>query len=161
VPGGAALLRRANAEARRIPGALLVAEDLKGYAAVTAGAGDGQGLGFDTQWDGGFSYALTSAVLGTDDGARNIAGVRDALYGRYNGDPFQRVIYTETHDTVGNGGARLPSRIDPKDPQSFAARKRSLLAAAVLMTAPGIPMLFQGQEMLSVGGFADPPLPLD
>jgi 1,4-alpha-glucan branching enzyme len=161
VPGGAALLRRANAEARRIPGALLVAEDLKGYAAVTAGAGDGQGLGFDTQWDGGFSYALTSAVLGADDGARNIAGVRDALYGRYNGDPFQRVIYTETHDTVGNGGARLPSRIDPKDPQSFAARKRSLLAAAVLMTAPGIPMLFQGQEMLSVGGFADPPLPLD
>src|SRR5207244_759711 len=114
-----------------------------------------------SQWDGGFHAALTSAVIGPDDGQRNIGAVRDALLGRYNGDPFQRVIYTETHDTVGNGGARLPSRIDGADPGSFAARKRSMLAAGVLLTAPGVPMLFQGQEMLSIGTFADPPAPLD
>ena len=87
--------------------------------------------------------------------------MRDALYGRYNGDPFQRVIYTESHDTVGNTGTRLPSQIDPTDPGSFAARKRSMLAAGILLTAPGVPMLFQGQEFLSVGRFADPPAPVD
>lgn len=160
VPGGVALLRRANDQARRAPGALLIAEDLKGYAAVTAPAA-GDGLGFDSQWDAGFHAAVTGAVLGYEDSARDLAAVRDALYGRYNGDPFQRVIYTETHDTVGNGNARLPSRIDPANPVSFAARKRSILAAAVLLTAPGVPMLFQGQEFLATGTFADPPEPLD
>lgn len=160
VPGGSELLRRMNAVARKTPGALLIAEDLKGYAAVTAPSDRG-GLGFDTQWDGGFHYAVTSTVLGYDDAARNVGAVRDALYGRYNGDPFERLIYTETHDTVGNGGARLPSRIDPADGGSFTARKRSMLASAILLTAPGVPMLFQGQELLSVGTFADPPEPLD
>lgn len=160
VPGGIALLRRANAQAQRTPGALLVAEDLKGYAGVTERSDSG-GLGFDTQWDGGFHWAVTSAVSGSDDKARNLASLRDALGGRYNGDPFQRVIYSESHDTVGNTGTRLPSQIDPSDPGSWAARKRSLLAAAILLTAPGVPMLFAGQEILSVGRFTDMPAPLD
>lgn len=160
VPGGIALLRRANSESRKLPGALLIAEDLKGYAGVTD-AIDSGGLGFDTQWDGGFHWAVTQAVSGSSDGARNIYAVRDALGGRYNGDPFQRVIYSESHDTVGNSGTRLPSQIDPADPGSWAARKRSLLAAGILLSAPGVPMLFAGQEFLSVGRFADPPAPLD
>jgi 1,4-alpha-glucan branching enzyme len=160
VPGGVALLRRANAQAQSERGALLIAEDLKGYAGITEKSDSG-GLGFDTQWDGGFHYALTSLVSGADDRARNIAGLRDALGGRYNGDPFQRLIYSESHDTVGNSGTRLPSQIDGNDPGSWAARKRSILAAGVLLTAPGVPMLFAGQEFLSVGRFADPPAPLD
>lgn len=160
VPGGVALLRRANRESRTIPGALLIAEDLKGYAGITDTIESG-GLGFDTQWDGGFHWAVTQAVSGASDAARNLYAVRDALGGRYNGDPFQRVIYSESHDTVGNMGTRLPSQIDPTDPGSWAARKRSLLATGILLTAPGVPMLFAGQEFLSVGRFADPPAPLD
>ncbi|MEJ0073545.1 MAG: hypothetical protein WDN27_05755, partial [Candidatus Saccharibacteria bacterium] len=31
------------------------------------------------------------------------------------------------------------------------ARKRSLLAAAIVLSAPGIPMLFQGQEFMQDG----------
>lgn len=160
VPGGVALIRRGNAAAQTLPGALLIAEDLKGYGGITERSESG-GLGLDTQWDGGFHWALTSVVSGADDRARNINGLRDALSGRYNGDPFQRLIYSESHDTVGNSGTRLPSQIDPGDPGSWAARKRSILAAAVLLTAPGVPMLFAGQEFLSVGRFADPPAPLD
>ena len=38
--------------------------------------------------------------------------IRDALNWSYNGDPFARVLYTESHDTVGNGGTRLPDAID-------------------------------------------------
>lgn len=160
VPGGVALLARANSESKKTAGALLIAEDLKGYGAVTDRIESG-GMGFDSQWDAGFHFAVTQAVSGYDDFARNIYAVRDALGGRYNGDPFQRVIYTEDHDTVGNSGTRLPSQIDPADPGSFAARKRSILAAGILLSAPGIPMLFAGQEFLSIGRFTDPPAPLD
>lgn len=161
VPGGRELLARANEATRKLlPGALVVAEDLKGDANVTAKVSAG-GLGFTAQWDAGFRWALADVLIPYDDAGRDLGRVREALYGRYNGDPFQRVIWTEDHDTVGNGGARLPTRIDPATPTSFAARRRSMLAAGVLFTAPGIPMLFQGQEMLAQGTFASTPDPLD
>lgn len=159
VPGGRDLLVRANALSRRLrPGALLIAEDLKGWGGITQAAP--AGLGFDAQWDG-FVYTLGDVLSGASDDARSLAAVRDAMLGRYNNDPFQRVIGTENHDTVGNGGARLPQRIDAADPGSFAARKRSMLAAALMMTAPGVPMLFMGQEHLERGTFASTPAPLD
>ena len=53
----------------------------------------------------------------------------------------------ESHDTVGNTGTRLPSQIDPSDPEAGPPCKRSLLAAAILLTAPRVPMLFAGQEI--------------
>jgi 1,4-alpha-glucan branching enzyme len=61
---------------------------------------------------------------------------------------------------VGNGGARLPVRIDGAAPESLTARRRSMLAAVLLMTTPGVPMLFMGQESLATQGFTDPPSPL-
>ena len=87
-------------------------------------------------------------------------GVRGAIEGRYNGDPFQRVIYSESHDEVANGKARVATEIDPHDPDSWCAQKRTTLAAALVLTAPGIPMLFQGQEFLEDGWFQDS-VPLD
>src|SRR5256714_7946059 len=42
----------------------------------------------------------------------------------------------------------------------LATRQRSTLGAAVVMTAPGIPMIFMGQEFLESGHFADT-APLD
>ncbi|MGC4118762.1 MAG: alpha amylase C-terminal domain-containing protein [Myxococcales bacterium] len=36
-----------------------------------------------------------------------------------------------------------------------------MLGAALVLTAPGVPMLFMGQELLERGGFTDPPPPLD
>ena len=48
----------------------------------------------------------------------------------------------------GNGERRLPNLIDGGNTDSVFAKKRSTLAAVLLLTAPGIPMLFQGQEML-------------
>lgn len=160
VPGGKALLSEGVALTSQLrPGALSIAEDLKGNAGMTRATKDG-GLGFDTQWDG-FVYPITTALVGADDAARDMQAVKGALLGQYNGDPFQRLLYTENHDTVGNGSARLPQRIDPGDPGSWAARKRSMLAAGLLLTAPGIPMLFMGQEFLERGAFTNPPSPLD
>ena len=161
VPGGVELLKRMNeVTAAARPGALLVAEDLKGQASVTAPTAAG-GLGFVTQWDGGFEWALASAASSPTDTARDIGAVRDALLGSYNGDPMQRLLYVESHDTAGNAGARLPVKIDAADPASYAARKRGMLAAGVLMTAPGVPMIFMGQEMLEDTKFDPQPAPLD
>ena len=161
VPGGVELLRRANEVAEQVlPTSLLVAEDLKGHAPITRARKDG-GLGFDTQWDGFFHWAVTSAVVADDDASRDVAKVAEALTASYDGDPFARLLYVESHDTAGNDGARLPVRIDAADPSSLAARKRALLAAGMLFTTPGVPMLFMGQEMLETQKFESTPPALD
>jgi 1,4-alpha-glucan branching enzyme len=50
--------------------------------------------------------------------------------------------------------------VDENDPSGWYAQKRSTMAAAMVFTAPGIPMLFQGQEFLEGGSFRDT-VPLD
>ena len=64
-------------------------------------------------------------------------------------------LYTESHDEVANGQARVPEQIWPGNADSWYARKRSTLGAALVFTAPGIPMLFQGQEFLEDQWFRD------
>ncbi|MBY0461503.1 MAG: alpha amylase C-terminal domain-containing protein, partial [Gemmataceae bacterium] len=56
---------------------------------------------------------------------------------------------------VANGKARVVHEIAPGDPTNWFAQKRSTLAAALVFTAPGIPMLFQGQEFLEGEWFRD------
>jgi 1,4-alpha-glucan branching enzyme len=159
IPGGAALLRAANDHAHA-HGAFAVAEDLQGDAAITQATSAGSGgFGFDAQWDYG-AYALDAMLAETSDAARDLGVVQSALTGSYAGDPFARVLFVEDHDTVGNGGARLPSMIDPTSPESLFARRRAMLGGVLLMTLPGVPMLFMGQEQLATGTFASSPAPL-
>jgi 1,4-alpha-glucan branching enzyme len=84
-----------------------------------------------------------------------LSAIRDALCYRYNDDAFERVIYSESHDEVANGRARVPQEVNPKDAKGWYSQKRSTLAAAMVFTAPGIPMLFQGQEFLEGNYFRD------
>lgn len=157
-PGGHELLVEANALAHAA-GALSVAEDLKGEAALTKPASAG-GFGFDAQWDG-FGYDIMAELAKQSDDARDLNVVEGALKGTYSGDPFARLLFIEDHDTVGNNGWRLPNRIDMADPTSYWARKRSMLGGVLLLTAPGIPMLFMGQEALATGTFESPPPAVD
>jgi len=64
------------------------------------------------------------------------------------------MIYTENHDEVANGRQRVPETIWPGNAGSWFSRKRSTLGGALVLTSPGIPMLFQGQEFLEDGWFA-------
>lgn len=155
MPGGKELLVALNA-ACHDRGATSVAEDLKGYADLTKPTAQG-GFGFDAQWDG-FGYDVSRVLADGNDDARDLGVVERAVTGGEN--PFARLLFTETHDTVGNDGARLPSKVDAADPESFAARRRSMLGAALLFTSPGTPMLFMGQEHLATGTFASTPQPL-
>jgi len=62
------------------------------------------------------------------------------------------VIFAESHDADSNGAQRVPEMIWPGKAESWYAKKRSTLGAAVVLTAPGIPMLFMGQESRCEGG---------
>ncbi len=149
------LLQGITNVARKInPGILLVAEDSSGNDYITKSKGEG-GAGFSAQWEVNLPYVLRSALDATNDADRNITAVANALNRKYNGDAFQRVIYSDSHDAAANGGKRINSEIQPGDPTGLYARRRSLLASAIVLTAPGIPMLFQGQEFMEAGSFND------
>jgi 1,4-alpha-glucan branching enzyme len=79
--------------------------------------------------------------------------VKAAVELRYNADAFGRVIYTESHDEDANGQQRVPEEIWPGNAGSYFSKKRSTLGATLVFTAPGIPMIFQGQEFLQYGWF--------
>jgi 1,4-alpha-glucan branching enzyme len=118
----------------------------------TTGAG---GAGFDSQWDALFVHPIRAAVVDPNDNNRNMFDVRDAIGHYYNGQAFQRVIYTESHDEVANGRSRVPEEIWPGNASSYYSKKRSTLASALVLTSPGIPMMFMGQEFLEDGYFSD------
>jgi 1,4-alpha-glucan branching enzyme len=160
LPEGWSLLQWINGQVSEVyPGRITIAEDLQNYNWLTRDVGSG-GAGFGSQWDAMFVHPIRRAVVATEDEQRSLAAVRDAICYRYNDDAFDRVIYSESHDEVANGKSRVPQEISPNDPKGWHARKRSTLAAAMVFTSPGIPMLFQGQEFLEGEWFRDT-VPLD
>ena len=109
---------------------------------------------FENQWDVNYWWALRDQVVAASDAERNMYNVRDLLD---DWPSHNRVVFSEAHDYVGslNGRTRLPAQIDSTDPESLWARRRALLAAGIVMTTPGIPMIFQGQEMHETLAFHD------
>jgi 1,4-alpha-glucan branching enzyme len=155
IPEGWTLTQWINRDvAERFPGKITIAEDLRSNAGVTNHENEG-GANFSTQWDAEFVHPIRAAIITADDAHRDMDSVRNALLHSYGGDAFKRVVYTESHDEVANGKARVTSEIDASDPEGWYALKRSTLGAGLVMTAPGIPMLFQGQTMLEDGWFQD------
>jgi 1,4-alpha-glucan branching enzyme len=160
LPDGWSLLQWINNEIRATqPWKITIAEDLQDNEWITKDTGAG-GAGFSSQWDAGFVHAIRSAIITAHDADRDMQAVRSALLHGYNGSSVQRVIYTESHDEVANGKSRVPEEIWPGNAGSWFSRKRSTLGAAMVLTAPGIPMIFQGQEFLEDGYFQDT-VPLD
>lgn len=155
IPEGWSLLQDINRLAGKInPDALIIAEDFAGNDYITKPITEG-GAGFRAQWEVNLPYIMRCTLDPMDDAVRNLGQTISALSRTYNGDVFQRVIYSESHDSVANGGARINEEISPGNPHSLYARRRLLLASALVLTAPGVPMLFQGQEFMEGGSFND------
>ncbi|GAC1597276.1 MAG: alpha-amylase family glycosyl hydrolase [Hymenobacter sp.] len=155
LPDGWSLMRWINEEIdQTMPWKITIAEDMRGNARITESVASG-GQGFDSQWDGSFVYPIVQALTAAEDADRNMDAVAGALTQLYNDDAFRRVIYTESHDEVANGKSRVAAEIMPAAPDHYFAKKRTTLGAALVLTAPGIPMLFQGQEFLAPGAFND------
>lgn len=163
IPDGWSLMQWINNEVHtRQPWKIVMTEDMQNNPWLTKTTGAG-GAGFDTQWDAGFVYPIREELAKPRDSFRSMATVRKALENMYNGDAFQRVLYVESHDEVSEetpAKKRLPDQIAPGNATGWFARKRALLGAALVFTAPGIPMIFQGQEWLEWQRFDDE-LPLD
>lgn len=159
LPDGWSLMRWINEEVKqRYPWKIMIAEDLQNNEWITKKEEDG-GEGFSTQWDPSFTYNVRDVLKVPDDAHRDLKNIKYAIEHCFNGDAFQRVIYTESHDEVANGKSRLPEEIVPDDPQNWFAKKRSVLGAVLTLTAGGIPMIFQGQEFVEDGYFdANKPL---
>jgi 1,4-alpha-glucan branching enzyme len=155
LPDGWSLMQWVNQEVHKArPTAVTIAEDMQDDPALVADPQDG-GAGFDTQWDARFVREVRQALVAIDDAARNLPALRDVLVHRFGSDAFARVIYTESHDEVANGKARVPEELAPNHAADWIAKKRSTLGAALVFTAPGVPMIFQGQEFLEDDWFRD------
>ncbi len=154
IPEGWQLMADIHAEvAERFPGRLMIAEDLRADRLVTTPRDEG-GAGFGAQWDGGFVHHVRAALTAVSDEERDVASLVPVI----EVPPevaIQRVIYTESHDEDANGSSRVPEEIWPGYAGSWASRKRASLGSAIVLTAPGIPMLFQGQELIEGSWFTD------
>jgi len=154
LPDGWTLLRWLGEEKRRAcPWKLLVAEDLQGDATIVKDALFG-GMGLDAQWDAGFG-AIRAMLLAPSDDARRPTALRAAIEKSYDASgPFQRVVFFDSHDQAHDFG-RIPGLVAPGDSEGWLARKIAALGAGLLLTVPGIPMLFMGDEFLEWRRWSD------
>ncbi|MGC4046872.1 MAG: alpha-amylase family glycosyl hydrolase [Armatimonas sp.] len=160
LPEGWSLLQNINQKVQaEYPGKITIAEDLQDSEWLTKPTSE-NGAGFHAQWDAAFVHPVRANVTEAQDEFRSMQTIAASIEHQFNDDVFQRVIYSESHDEVANGSTRVPAEVQPDDPQGWFAQKRSILAAALVFTAPGIPMIFQGQEFLEQDWFQDT-APLD
>ncbi|MER0439158.1 alpha-amylase family glycosyl hydrolase [Emticicia sp. W12TSBA100-4] len=153
---GYSLIQWINSEIKsRYPNKFTVAEDLHNLDCITGHIDDG-GLGYSSQWDAVFVHPVRDAIITMHDQDRDMNVLVNSILHKYNNDAFQRVIYTESHDEVANGKARVVQEIaGQEDVNTWYAKKRSILGTVLTMTSPGIPMLFQGQAILEDKWFHD------
>lgn len=138
----------------RQPWKILIAEDMQGDPTVTRPVEDA-GLGFPSQWDAGFVHPVRAALEAAHDADRDVCAVAAAVTGHGLRAAHERVIFTESHDEVANGKARVPESVTPGAADSWHARKRAALGLVLTLTSPGVPMLFQGQDFCEDRWFDD------
>jgi len=152
---GISLMQWINKDIKdNFPNRITIAEDMHSLDMVTNSV-ENDGMGYGSQWDAEFVHSVRDAIITANDQDRNIPSVVDAISSRYNSDSFQRIIYTESHDEVANGQARVAEEIADGDVNNWYSKKRAALGVALVMTSPGIPMIFQGQPLLEDKWFSD------
>ena len=154
------LMQWVNEEMRKADThAIAVAEDLADDPELVTNV-RANGAGFDSQWTTeGFCYPVRDALksptanidINTLSNAVNFTGATDV---------FSRVIYLESHDEVGqlNSKYRVVQEIANAKGLSTGhaqVKKLSSLGGALVLSAPGIPMLFMGQEFLEDGQWSE------
>jgi len=148
------------------PTATLIAEywGVQRWLAVSPPPG---GMGFHL----GYSDLLREAVravlgeaAGGEDASVHLGRLRPGLERPPNvALAWQAYNCIENHDLVldADGGGHRRPRIAQlahwDQPRSWYARSRARVATALLLTAPGVPMLFMGQELLADRWWSDDP----
>ena len=150
------LLAEINELAHKInPNALMIAEDNSSNSGIVQPTYK-NGMGFNAQWEIGFPHVIRDSLAITKNPDQpRLDGFAYELEHSYTGNAFDKVIFSDSHDTAANGSVRLNEAVTPGNAGSVFARQRTLLASAATLTAPGIPMLLQGQEFMQEGSFND------
>ncbi len=152
---GMSLMQWINKDIReQFPNHITIAEDMHSLDFITDDVDNG-GLGYGSQWDAKFVHTIRDVIIAPNDQDRDMNAVVSAITGGYNMDAFQRIVYTESHDEVANGQARVAEEIANGDVNNWYSKKRAALGVALALTSPGIPMIFQGQPLLEDKWFSD------
>jgi 1,4-alpha-glucan branching enzyme len=119
------------------------------------------GAGFDVLQHDALRSALRGAIgqaAGGIGSQVDMDSIAQNLYPPGFPHAWQAVTCVENHDLVHVGQQpRIPALADGSNSRSWYARSRTRLAMAVLLTAPGIPQLFMGQEFLEDKQWSDDP----
>ena len=122
-----------------------------GYEPIYRAAAQ-DGAGFDVVQHDALRLALRGAVTSASFGAQStvsMSSIASNLYPPGLDHGWRAVTCVENHDIVKVGqDQRIPWLADSQDRRSWYARSRSRVATAILLTAPGIPQIFMGQEFL-------------
>ena len=119
------------------------------------------GAGFDATQHDGLRESIRSAISQASAGREasiDLDRVAANLYPPGFKHAWQAVTCIENHDIVKVGeGSRVARLADGSNPRSWFACSRSRVAQGLLLTAPGIPMLFMGEEFLEDKQWSDDP----
>jgi len=117
------------------------------------------GAGFDTTLTDGLRNIIRDVIGNAsqpDERPLNMDALAASMWPGGFGQEWQFVQGPENHDLVYRGNSqRITQLSDPADPRSWYATSRSRVAMGICLTAPGIPMLFMGQEFLENKQWAD------
>jgi 1,4-alpha-glucan branching enzyme len=120
------------------------------------------GAGFDVTQHDGLRISVRNAISQCSYGAVaqvNMDAIAAQLFPPGFTHGWQAVTCVENHDIVKVGtDNRILTLADGSNHRSWYARSRSRVATALLLTAPGIPQLFMGQEFLEDKQWSDDPL---
>ena len=123
----------------------------------------GGGAGFDATWHDGLRQSVRAAISSAAHGAAAhvpMSAIAGAIENAGLRDRWRAVQSIENHDIVYAGREPRIARLgDGNDPRSWYARSRSRVATGLVLTSPGIPMLFMGQEILEDKPWSDTPSP--
>ena len=117
------------------------------------------GAGFDTSLTDGLRIAVRRVISDAsipDERPLDMTGLARSLWPAGFDKQWQFVQGPENHDIVYQGREERVARLgDPGNSRSWYARSRARVAAGISLTAPGIPMLFMGQEFLEDKQWSD------
>ena len=144
------------------PEAVQIAEYWPANDYVVKRTSDG-GAGFDATWTDGLRNAVRGAIGAASTGASaqiDMDSIAAAIEGPGLENRWRAVKAVEDHDRVYVGrDPRIAKLADGSNSRSWYARSRSRAAMGLVLTSPGIPMLFMGQEFLEDKQWSDTPSP--
>jgi 1,4-alpha-glucan branching enzyme len=118
-----------------------------------------EGAGFDTTLTDGLRIAIRDVIgnaSAPDERPLDMAGLARSLWPEGFVEHWRFVQGPENHDVVYHGREQRIARVgDPGNPRSWFGRSRARVAAGISLTAPGIPMLFMGQDFLEDKQWSD------